>query len=681
VSFTAALFLSALVQPAAEDRPPEIVVTGRGLEAPAGEAVYAVTIVERERLALSPSSRLENVLRAVPGFQLFRRSDARSANPTSQGVTLRALGGNAASRVLVTLDGVPQADPFGGWIAWPALEPRRLGQVRVVRGGGGGAAGPGALAGSIELESAGPDELGTLSASLAGGSRNGIDAFATAGLELGGGSLTVSGGYASGDGFMPIVEGQRGPADRASAYRQGSVAFRGVAPIGAATELQANLLLFHDERERGTAFSDIRTDGMDASLRLVGSGRWAWSALAYVQTRSFYNSFASVDAARALATRTAEQYEVPSTGAGGRIELRPPLGPVSLRVGGDVRRVSGETRELFAFQGGTATRGRRAGGETLTAGLFAEAALESGPLTLTGGGRLDRWRIGNGHLREETLATGAALTQQLFTDRSGWEPTARGGLAWRAGGGVTARLAAYLGWRLPTLNELYRPFRVGVDATAANEMLAPERLRGGEVGLEWRQGAFRVAATAFANRIEGAIANVTLGTGPGTFPGVGFVAAGGAYRRRDNLDAVSSRGVEVEASVQSGQWSLTAGYAFADARVSASGAALPLDGRHPAQTPRHSGSLTVAWTGDNGARASLGAHYIGAQYEDDLNRQLLPHAFTLDATARWPVARGLAIEARAENLADARVASAISADGLIERATPRTLWLGLSFSR
>ena len=680
MSFAAALFLSALTQPVPASEPPEIVVTGRGLEAPAGEAVYAATRIERARLALSPSNRLENILRDVPGFQLFRRSDARSANPTSQGVTLRALGGNAASRVRVTLDGVPQADPFGGWIAWPALEPRRLGQIRVVRGGGSGAAGPGALAGAIELDSAGPAELGRASASLTGGSRAGIDAFAATGLELGGGALTISGNYASGDGFVPIVANQSGPADRPSPYRQGSVAFRGVAPVGAATELQANLLLFHDERERGTAFSDIRTDGMDASLRLVGSGRWAWSALAYVQTRSFYNSFASVNADRTAATRTAEQYEVPSTGTGGRIELRPPLGPVSLRLGGDVRRVEGETRELFSFQNGAATRGRRAGGATLNAGLFAEAAWESGPLVLTAGGRLDRWRISGGHLREELLATGAPLTSLAFPDRAGWEPTTRGGLAWRTGG-FTARAAFYLGWRLPTLNELYRPFRVGVDATAANDALAPERLRGGELGLEWRQGMLRIGATAFANRIEGAIANVTLGVGPGTFPGVGFVAAGGAYRRRDNLDAVSSRGVEIEAALQAGRWSLTAGYAFADAHVAASGAALPLDGLRPAQTPRHSGSLTLAWTGEDGARASLGAQYVGAQYEDDLNRQLLPHALTLDAALRLPVTRGLAIEARAENIADARVASAISADGLIERATPRTLWLGLSFSR
>src|SRR5690349_16085287 len=149
-----ALPVSAHAQPAEEN---VIVVTGRGLGEAPGEAVYGTVTIGRDRLDLSSSNRLEELLRDVPGFQLFRRSDARSANPTSQGATLRALGGNASSRALLILDGVPQTDPFGGWISWPAYDPRRLGQVRVVRGGGSGAAGPGALAGTIEMESAAPE--------------------------------------------------------------------------------------------------------------------------------------------------------------------------------------------------------------------------------------------------------------------------------------------------------------------------------------------------------------------------------------------------------------------------------------------------------------------------------------------------------------------------------------------
>ena len=675
MNLVAAILLLA-VQPE-----PDILVTGRGLDAPSSEAVFDVVEIGRDRLELSPSSRLEDVLRDVPGFQLFRRSDARSANPTSQGATLRALGGNASSRALLILDGVPQTDPFGGWINWPAFEPRRLGRVRVVRGGGSGTAGPGALAGTIDLESAAPDEIGGLAGSIALGSRESLDAFASLGQPLGEGHFTATGSYAAGGGFVPVVAGQRGPVDRPARYRQASGTLRGVAPVSETAELQANLLAFHDGRERGTAFSDIVTDGMDASFRLVGRGQWAWSALAYVQTRHFYNSFASVGGGRSSVSRVSEQYEVPSTGLGARLEVRPPLGAIALRVGADLRQTSGETRERFFFVAGQGTRERRAGGRTRTAGTFAEAAWESGSLVLTGGARIDRWWIEEGRLHEDVFATGATLTDQSFAERSGWETTARGGAAWRFGT-VTVRGAAYLGWRLPTLNELYRPFRVGIDATAANELLVPERLQGGEIGLAWQPAAgVRIAVTAFANRLDDAIANVTLGSGPGTFPGAGFVAAGGSYRRRQNLEAVESRGVELDAQFRLGGWTLSGGYSYADAKVRAAGAAASLNGLRPAQTPRHSASVGVGWTSSGGALASASLRYGGAQYEDDLNRQLLPDAITLDGALRWPLARGVAVEARAENLFDERVVAGIGSDGLIERATPRTLWIGLRLGR
>jgi outer membrane receptor protein involved in Fe transport len=651
----------------------EIVVTGRGLAAPRGEEVFATRIIGRERLEGSASNRLEDVLRDVPGFQLFRRSDARSANPTSQGATLRALGGNASSRALLLLDGVPQTDPFGGWVSWPAYDPRRLGSVRVTRGGGSGANGPGALAGTIELMSAAPQAGAQFELSY--GSREGIDAFAGAGAALGTGFLTVSASYARGDGFVPVIEAQRGPVDRPSPYEQASIALRAVAPLTDTFELQANGLWFSDRRERGTALSDIAATGADASLRLVGP---RWAALAYVQTRDFYNSFASANAARTTVTRTSEQYSVPSIGLGARFEVRPDVGALELRVGGDWRRTEGETRERFNFQNGVGTRGRIAGGRTDTFGAFAEAAHEAGPLTLTAGGRIDHWRIANGRLEERLFATGALLTDQRFADRSGWEPTGRAGFAFRAAGAVTLRGAAYAGWRLPTLNELYRPFRVGADATAANAALDPERLKGIEAGIEYRPlNTVRGSVTVFANRLTDAIANVTLGQGPGIFPGVGFVAVGGEFRRRGNLDAIFARGIEVDGEVRMKAWTVSGGYSFVGAEVEADGAALALDGLRPAQTPRHSLSTTLAWRGLTGARASLSARFSGSQYEDDLNQQKLASALTFDAAAALPLGRGLTLEARAENIADERVVAGISGAGIVERATPRTLWIGL----
>ncbi|HEV2569259.1 TonB-dependent receptor [Sphingomonas sp.] len=661
---------------------PAIVVTGRGLAEAPGDAAYDIVTINRDRLTSSASGRLEDVLRDMAGLQQFRRSDARSANPTSQGVTLRGLGGNAASRALLILDGVPQADPFGGWVAFPAYAPERLGQVRVTRGGGSGLFGPGALAGTIELSSATPGELPRLGGGIAYGSRESLDADIIGSGRLGAGFAVLSADYARGSGFNPIIRSQRGPADRPADYEQGSVSARAVVPIAADTELQANLLAFADRRERGTRFTDNGSDGADASLRLVGRGRWGFSALAYIQTRSFRSEFASISAGRETATQTLDQYNTPATGLGARVEIAPPIGAdIDLRIGSDWRRTSGRTEELFTFVNAAPTRQRLAGGVTGTIGAFADLSWRTGDLVLSVGGRVDRWAIRDGLLRETTLGSGAVLTDSRFADRSGWEPTGRAGLAWRANDALTLRAAAYAGWRLPTLNELYRPFRVGADATAPNAGLLPERLHGAELGAEFRpaQGV-RLAATLFDNRLDNAIANVTVARGPGTFPGVGFVSGAGFYRVRHNLDRVRARGVELDGAVQMGVWGLTASYAYTDSRIRASGQAASLDSLRPAQTPRHTASATLSWLPGR-ARASVTMRYVSGQFEDDQNSRTLEDAPTIDAALALPISTSLSLEARGVNLADARVEAAISGDGVIERASPRTLWLGLRFGR
>ena len=654
--------------------PPAIVITGRALSEAKAERVYTIERISSRQIEQSPSHELDQLLKDVPGVQLFRRSDARSGHPTSQGVTLRALGGNASSRALLVLDGVSQSDPFGGWVNWPSYDAANLADIRVVRGGGSVANGPGALAGTIEMTSrSDPGVAGEVDA----GSRDSLEARGRLGVAAGGGVLSLSGRAARSDGFAPITEDTRGPADQRAPYRQWSSRARWVAPLTASTELQASVSGFHDWRTRGTDFSTDRTNGADASLRLVGKGSWQWSALGYWQWRNLMSSTASVNAGRTVATRVLLQDSVPSYGIGGSLEVRPPMpSGIELRLGADARRTDGETRELANYVAGQPTRRRRAGGETWTSGAFAEASADLAGVTLSGGARIDHWQVTDGHLFEQAIATGAILQAVHNPKRDGWLPTARGGLLASIGLGFSLRFAAYLGWRMPTLNELFRPFRAGADATAANPDLDPERLSGAEAGLEYAHGPFRLSGTVFVNRLSDAIANVTLGSGPGNFPQVGFVAAGGVFRQRENVDAVKVHGIEAGAEWTHGPWAFRAGASFTHARMEASGAAAFLERLRPAQTPNFVGTLSASWErGGKGAEIVL--RRVGAQYEDDLNTRVLKGATTLDAFASWPLARHFEVVARAENLTDASVMATINSDGSIERATPRTLWIGI----
>ena len=334
-----------------------------------------------------------------------------------------------------------------------------------------------------------------------------------------------------------------------------------------------------------------------------------------------------------------------------------------------MRGVSGRTQELFTYVNAAPTRRREAGGVNLTRGLFADASAEAGPLTFTAGGRFDWWTIRDGFLTERPLSGVGAVTNLHYADRHGSETTGRAGVAYQPLSGVTLRAAAYRGWRLPTLNELYRPFRVGNDVTAANAALQPEELSGYEGGVTLAPlTGLGIAATVFHNRLTGAIANVTLSTTPTS-----------ASRVRRNLDAIIANGIELDVHYDLGPFSALASWSHTASDVEASGAAGALDGLRPAQTPRDQVSGTLAWR--RGAAAlSTTVRYVARQFDDDQNSRSLDAATTFDGYAAVPLGRRLVIEARGENVFDARVEAGISGAGTIERATPRTLWLGLRYA-
>jgi vitamin B12 transporter len=650
----------------------EVVVIGDALAVPASERPYHVDKIGQSELRDAPARELDEILKRVPGLQLFRRSDSTSGHPTSQGVTLRALGGNASSRALLLLDGVPQADPFGGWVNWPAYDAGGLKEVRILRGGGSVPHGSGALAGVIEMESLTNDGL---AGSIEGGSRNSLRGRLYVGEPVGEGLMTLNAQAGRSDGFIPVTRSTRGAVDKAAPYEEASVRARLIAPVGKDAELQVSGLAFADRRDRGVDFTGNRTRGADASVRLVNRGRWQWSATAYTQWRNLRSSFASVSDDRSMASRVSLQDSVPSRSVGFGSEVRPPSAQgLDLRFGADTRLTSGESRELFAYVAGDPSRRRIAGGETRTLGLFGEVTLTRGPLTLSGGARADHWKIADGHLAESLLADGTSLRDDTYASRSGWLPTVRAGAVLALSDGLDVRLAAYRGWRMPTLNELFRSFRAGPDATAANALLDPETLAGAEAGINFRGKTVGLSITAFTNRLNDAIANVTLGRGPGNFPGVGFVA--GAYRQRQNINAVRVHGIEAAGEMQKGPWSIWLGGSLTNAEVETSPGPFSLDGLRPAQTPKVAVSGGVTWEA-RGRTIALQFRHVGAQFEDDQNDRRLRSATTIDAFGALPLRGRFDVVVRGQNLLNETVEAGIGDDGSVERASPRTLWFGV----
>jgi len=646
---------------AADEPSAPIVVTGRGLEETPATPAYDVVEIGRDALLRSASGRIEDVLASVAGFQQFRRSDSRSSNPSAQGVTLRALGGNATSRSLVLLDGVPMADPFFGYIPLSALVPERLASVRVTRGGGSGAFGAGAVAGTIELESAGAAELGLASGALLVDDRGETEASATLTPALGRGFAVLSARWDRGQGFFTTPAAQRVAATARARYDSWSASVRAVAPLTDAVELQLRGLAYDDARTLRFAGADSTSSAQDASLRLVGRGRWQVDAVAYVQARDFSNIVISSTSFR----KTLDQRRTPSTGLGGKLEVRPPLGDDHVaRLGVDYRLATGELQEEpYSAVTGLVTARRRAGGRNGDLGLFAQDDWALGPIVLTGGVRADRWTIRDGFFQEADPG-GTVTGRSDFPNRSGWDVSLRGGAVAKLGGGLQMRAAGYSGLRLPTLNELYRPFVVFPVVTRANAALRNERLRGFEAGVDYTPSpAVTLSATAFDNRVRNAVANVTLGAN---------------LRERRNVDAVHSRGLELGAAMRMGKLGFDGSLALTDAQVEEAGS--PLDGKRPAQTPKLAASGTLSWRPRDGWQLATTLRHVGRQFEDDLESDALASATTLDAFAQVPLARGFSLVLRGENLTDERIVTR-NQGGSIDLGVPRTVWAGIRFGR
>lgn len=663
----------------------DVVVTAARLPPAAGDAAFSVIRLDGE--LLDRATRLDEALATVPAVSLFRRTSSLGANPTTQGISLRAIAPSGAGRTLVTLDGVPLNDPFGGWVIWSQVAPESLEGLDIIRGAGAGPYGAGALTGVIALRERGR-EGGVLDGSLGDGGRR-----IAAATTVGQGRVSITGStlYDRSNGYTPVRGAAAGAADTPLDLETLSGALRADIGIDSATALSLHASAYDEARGSGLAGARSSGSGQGYSATLArtpGLNRLGWRAQAWRRDSDFANSSVAVAADRSTTTPANDQFATPASGWGGNLALRGAGldlgdGRLEWELGADARFSEGETQERFRYMAGQFTRDRFAGGETSVAGGYAEAAWSRGPWLVAGGLRLDHWANGQARRLERDRATGLPTLDETYPDRSGDVLSARLAVRRDLGGDLAMRAAAYSGFRPATLNELHRPFRVGNDLTEANAALEPETLQGVEAGLSWEDERTRLGATLFVNRIESAIVNVTLGEGPGiiaALPRAGFVPAGGVLRQRQNAGVIEAVGLELTAEHRFEDLTLVGAVSVTDAEVDGGSAAPQLTGLRPAQAPVLSATAGADWRLSDRLTLGVRGRYESRRFEDDLNSRVLDAALTLDARVDWRVSEGVMLYAAADNLFDEAVEVSETANGVAGLGPPRALRAGVSFS-
>jgi outer membrane receptor protein involved in Fe transport len=586
-----------------------------------------VSVLTREDIQHDPAVTLDDTLRRIPSFSLFRRTSSLVAHPTTEGVSLRGVGTSGPSRTLVLLDGLPHNDAFGNWIYWSKIPPSQIAAVEVVEGGISDQYGSSAMGGVISVRSR-PVSPATfdLRAQVGTLGLTDLDAFGSQrwgpwGVILGGRAFRTS-------GYVPVREAERGPVDTRADSRH-EIA-HGRIEYGSAPSLQGFAFgrLFHEDRANGTRLQENSTrEGlMGAGIRGTTNGS-AWNVTGYARLQTFRSSFSSVTPDRAAETLALLQ-EVPSRDRGvTALWNRRVAARHSLSLGADLRWIGANNREHIFLPSGATARHRNITAEQLHTGFYFSSLVRITPRAVLGlGGRADSWRNFDASRTEILVSTGA-LTRAPFTSRAETALSPRVSLLYRLAEGFALRGALYQSFRAPTLNELYRSFRVGNVLTVENDALRAERLTGGEFGLNllarkdlfWR-------ATAFWNCLREPVSNVTVSVTPDLIT-----------RQRQNLGRAQVRGVESDIEYRPATaWSLQAAYLFSQATVRDFAAQPDIIGNVLPQAPRHRATTRVQYALPRFLTISLQARFESHRFDDDLNRLKLGSFWVCDVAAFRP---------------------------------------------
>jgi outer membrane receptor protein involved in Fe transport len=649
---------AAAEQPSAED----IVVTAK-LPDTQGDSAFGAYDLDIPQVALVPRQAVETLLFGIPSAQQFRRSDSRSSNPSAQGLTLRALGGNAAARTLVLRDGVPVMDPFFGSVPFNSLQLATIERIRVTPGVGAGPFGGGAIAGVVEIESSPIASGNSPNVSIGRGSFNTLSGSATLYQRLGGGGVRMSAIAERSDGFFTTPVSQRVLASVPARYRHGATELAASVPTGLG-RLDARVSLFKDSRTLRFAGANSSSEGIDFSIRWAqDSVRGAdFEASAWLQMRDF----STIAVSASTYVPVLDQRATPTLAWGAKLEVRPIIdGARTLRLGLDFRVSEGRTDEVGLAASGAVTLRRQAGGRSSLFGAFVEHDVRVGALIIGAGLRVDQWLLTEGQLQEANGA-GTIFVDQNYANRRLTLWTARSAASLLIAPDLHLRMSAYRGFRVPTLNELYRPFVVFPVLTRANASLSPERLTGLEGAIAYGPASSPLLSlTAFANRVQGAIVNLSVAPN---------------LRVRTNVPALRSYGIEFRGHYAFGQFSaVQASIGYAEARVDGGTVAPALDGLRPAQAPRWSASGAVFFEGPGPTRNVVMIRHGGQQFEDDRNADVLPAYTVLDLSSSLDLGGGLTLTASAENITGTRIVTRNSG-GSVDLGAPRAWRLTLRWN-
>jgi outer membrane receptor protein involved in Fe transport len=625
-----------------------ITVTPTRSEQRLGDTPASVQVLARDAIQESPALMADDVLRQVPTFSLFRRTSSLVAQPTTQGVSLRGIGPSGQSRTLVLLDGVPFNDPFGGWVYWSRVPLASVDRIEITEGTTSNLYGNMAMGGVINIITSRPTRR-TIELQPQYGNKSSpkFDFFGSD--QWNKVSAAVEGSFLGTDGFPIVAQREQGPIDNNADvdYKNTNVKVEYTPTDRLNAFVRAGYFSEHRNNGKVGELNDTRWTTVNGGIRTRLADDSDLQARMFVDVQKAHFNFLAVTNASTTRNlvRLATDQRVPTNGVGGMAQWSKSIGRANVFSSGiDWRWVDGDSEEDAyvpatptviippVTQQATLSVRRISGGTQQSLGAFAQDIITpTSKLVFTLSARVDRWRNYDGHNLETTVATGLPTVNNRpsIADRSDTVLSPRGAALYHVSDMVTAWGAVNSGFRAPTLTELYRQFSVGAVTTRPNDQLGPERLVGGEAGINVApMRNLSVRATWFDNRVSNPVSNVTLTP---------------TLAQKQNLGKTRVRGIQTDVEYRIGtMWRVSGAYVHEDAKVTDGGVAnAALVGKYLQQVPKDRGSLQLSYSNSKYATVAFGVQFVGLQYNDDLNTNAIPAATLIDAGYDGTIGAGL----------------------------------------
>jgi outer membrane receptor protein involved in Fe transport len=652
------------------------VTADRGL-AGINDSATSVAVLSAQQLESPPALALDDRLHSVAGFQLFRRTSSWTANPTSQGLSLRGLGSTAASRTLVVSDQVPLTDPFGGWVHWNEIPALAIQQVELLRGGASDLYGSSAIGGVVDIAPMIPHEPRTLhlAADASGATENSAltDLLLSASTHRIG-ALAAGSGLTTG-GYIPTAPPFRGTVDIPANVTSES----GRLELRTPSTLAKNFTVFL----RGNVLNESRSNGTPDQTNATRLWRYAAGAddtlaqtnllLRVFGSREDYRqSFSSIASNRNSETLTRLQ--------------RSPLDELGFvaqathayahnftaALGLDLRDLRADDHETPVTSNTPGLTTNIASHQRETGG-YADAIWQPQHWSISGSIRVDSFRTFN---VQQTVQNSPTITPlpaiaELFAGP-------RAGVVHYLPHGLALTATAFRAFRGPTMNELYRTGQVGSQTTLANNALLAERAAGFEFGLEIETHALRLRTTYFWTEVNRPITTVFISQTPAP-PAPPLTQT----LQRENLGQIRSDGLMLEA--QSQPWhhiDAAFGYQLAFATVTAFNSSsplqMPLVGKWIPEVPRQSLTAAVNDILPHIANLHLTVSYQGQIFDDSANTFVLHPYARFDLSADRKLRHGLSLFAGAQNLLNRSIDAGRTP--ILTLAAPRLVQAGLRYN-